>query len=378
MLGVADQSDGEHSQVARSSQTMCRVAGGKICVDVADPATASDSALGCVHAITDAIARETGAEEPLEPLEGMIARVRDAASAARASRYWIAREDEVPVGCGAFFWSHSAPQHRIAGFGVDVVPGARRRGVGTRLLAEVLDAAGIERKTTVQTWTVTGGLGEPFLTAFDGHLGSVARLMDLDISSVDHSLLEDWVLRAPERASGYSLVEWTGSCPPELLDEWVRVMAVMNTAPTDDLIVEERPRTVAEVADDEESARRRGWEGRCVAARENATGNLVGYSAIGISPDSDVARQGDTVVEPPHRRRGIGRWLKAAMLLRLLDERPDIRRIRSDNAASNAPMLAINQALGFRTVRSNGIWQLDVKRAREIARTRLSGSEDRV
>ena len=355
----------------RCSRRMCRVAGGKISVDVVDPASATDYTLGCVHAITDAIARETGAEEPREPLESMIARLRDAASAARASRYWVAREDATPVGCGAFFWSRSAPQHRIAGFGVDVLPGARRRGVGTRLLAEVLDAAGSEGKTTVQTWTLTGGLGEPFLAAFDGHLGSVASLMELDIASVDRSLLEDWVLRASERASGYSLVEWTGSCPPELLDEWVRVMAVMNTAPTDDLVVEERRRTVAEVAADEESAARRGWEGRCTAARENATGDLVGYSAIGISPDSDVARQGDTVVDPSHRRRGIGRWLKAAMLLRLLDERPDIRRIRSDNAASNAPMLAINKALGFRTVRSNGIWQLDVKRARDIARTRL-------
>lgn len=357
---------------------MCRVAGGKICVDVVDPASATNAVLGCVHAITDAIARETGAEEPLEPLESMIARVRDAASPARASRYWIAREDAKPVGCGALFWSRSAPRHRIAGFGVDVLPDSRRRGVGTRLLAEVLDAAQIEGKTTVQTWTLTGGLGEPFLAAFDGHLGSVSRLMELDIERVDRSLLEVWVARAPERASGYSLVEWTGPCPPDLLDEWVRVMAVMNTAPTDDLVVEERRRTVAEVADDEESARRRGWEGRCVAARENATGHLVGYSAIGISPDSDVARQGDTVVDPAHRRRGIGRWLKAAMLLRLLDDRPDVRCIRSDNAASNAPMLAINQALGFRAVRSNGIWQLDVERAREITRMGLRRSEHRV
>ena len=345
---------------------------GAISVATVEPASASDSDLAAVHAVTDAIARETNAEGRHEPLDRMLVRVRDYADAPRATRFWLAREEfNAPIGCASFTWSRNAPEQRIAGFGVDVVPRARRCGVGTRLLAEVLDAAAREGKAIIQTWTLTGGLGEPFLAAFEGRLGSVSRLMELDLARVDRPLLERWAARAQERASGYSLVEWTGACPPHLLDELVRVMAVMNTAPTDDLIVEDRRHTAAEVARDEDSALRRGWEGRCIAARHTDTGRLVGYTALGIAPDSDIARQGDTVVDPAHRNRGIGRWLKATMLLHLLDERPDLRRVRSDNASSNAPMLSINELLGFRAVRSNGIWQVDVPRARDIATARL-------
>ena len=132
--------------------------------------------------------------------------------------------------------------------------------------------------------------------------------------------------------------------------------------------------TAEELEHEERRAQRDGWAGRGIAARHDATGVLVGYTALGIVPGTDIARQGDTVVEVAHRNRGIGRSLKARMLLRLLDERPDVHRIRTDNAASNAPMLAINNALGFRTVRSNGGWQVPVEPARRLAHARLSAS----
>lgn len=48
------------------------------------------------------------------------------------------------------------------------------------------------------------------------------------------------------------------------------------------------------------------------------------------------------------------------MLERLRDEQPAIQRVRTDNAVSNAPMLAINDQLGFRIVRTRTEWQLHV------------------
>ena len=55
-----------------------------------------------------------------------------------------------------------------------------------------------------------------------------------------------------------------------------------------------------------------------------------------------------TAVRPEYRGRGIGKWIKATMLLHLRELYPDLKWISTDNAESNAPMLKINRALGFK------------------------------
>src|SRR5215831_3939024 len=45
---------------------------------------------------------------------------------------------------------------------------------------------------------------------------------------------------------------------------------------------------------------------------------------------------------------GLGKWLKAAMLDHLRRAHPDTIWISTENAGSNAPMLSINRALGYR------------------------------
>ena len=65
------------------------------------------------------------------------------------------------------------------------------------------------------------------------------------------------------------------------------------------------------------------------------------------------------------RRRGLGRWLKATMLDLVLRERQQVTRVRTSNAYSNESMLRINEALGFRQLRTETEWQVATERARE-------------
>jgi GNAT superfamily N-acetyltransferase len=86
-----------------------------------------------------------------------------------------------------------------------------------------------------------------------------------------------------------------------------------------------------------------------VCARHDETGELAGYSELIFTPRRRwLGEQGDTAVDPAHRERGLGRWLKAANILRLLDEKPDVRAVETWNDGSNAAMLSINEAMGFR------------------------------
>jgi GNAT superfamily N-acetyltransferase len=75
----------------------------------------------------------------------------------------------------------------------------------------------------------------------------------------------------------------------------------------------------------------------------------VGYTALFLQKHRPwQAHQGDTAVDPAHREKGLGRWLKAVNLRRLLDERPAVQVVDTGNASSNEPMLNLNVALGFR------------------------------
>ena len=71
-------------------------------------------------------------------------------------------------------------------------------------------------------------------------------------------------------------------------------------------------------------------------------------------------------IDPAHRGLGLAKWAKATMLERLRRERPGVRQVRTGNAFSNGPMLAINEALGFQVISTRTDWQA---LAAEVRRT---------
>lgn len=92
-----------------------------------------------------------------------------------------------------------------------------------------------------------------------------------------------------------------------------------------------------------------------------AAGQCVGGTEVTFEPsDRSVVFQQNTGIDPAHRRLGLAKWAKATVLKRIRYERPDVRRVRTGNAFSNAPMLAINNALGFKVVSTCTDWQAEV------------------
>jgi len=69
-----------------------------------------------------------------------------------------------------------------------------------------------------------------------------------------------------------------------------------------------------------------------------------------------------TGVFPQYRNKGLGRWLKAAMLDKVLKERPQVKYVRAGNADSNAVMLKINTALGFKPYTADALWQVELQK----------------
>jgi GNAT superfamily N-acetyltransferase len=96
---------------------------------------------------------------------------------------------------------------------------------------------------------------------------------------------------------------------------------------------------------------RAGIEYWFAGARHDASGEIAGFTELLFRPYKPwLVEQEDTGVDPAHRGRGIGRWLKAVNALRVLDEKPAARILETWNDGTNRWMLDINTAMGFRPV----------------------------
>jgi hypothetical protein len=171
-------------------------------------------------------------------------------------------------------------------------------------------------------------------------------------------------LRAASKraAEGYSLLTWIDRAPEAHRADLAVLHAGMSTdAPQGDLPVEPESWDVARYVDWEDSIVRRRIRQLVVAVRHDASGQVVGYSTIGIPPgDTDVAFQWDTIVRADHRGHRLGMLLKTSNLEELARDQPQVRYVNTWNADDNTHMIAVNEALGFRPMEGWGEWQLDL------------------
>lgn len=250
----------------------------------------------------------------------------------------------------------------VLGCWIYVHPDHRRLGLATELLEHVVGLAASEGRARVICPTFSRApAGELFATHVGAAAKSWAKKNHLPIAELDRSLMETWVREGPLRAPGYELLSWDGRVPEEHLDAFATLTLVMNDAPRDDLELNDFTLTPEEWREGEERAAAVGQQTWRLVARRTSDGELVGLHDLTWVPAFPaVMWVGSTGVRPEDRGHAIGKWLKAAMMLRVLDERPEITDIRTDNAESNDAMLSINRQMGYRELLAVTTWELKV------------------
>jgi len=323
-----------------------------------DPATADDRVLAQVHAIEVAVGREQYPDDEPIALEELVASLRNLPKHL-VLHWWVAFDGDRAVGKAALDYQTVAENRHIADANVRVLAEYRRRGIASQLLRQLAAHAQQEGRRILQMGAREGSGGEAFLAAIGGQKKYVEHHNRLRVDDIDRQLLEGWVKAAADEAAGYSLLTWDGPTPAEHLAAFASLLDVMNDAPRGDLDMEDERNTPETVKGWEDSVVARGQTIWTVVARHDATGALAGWSTL-LFPmvRKEVTYQLGTGVSPEHRGHGLGRWLKAVNALRLLDEKPAVRRIETENATSNGPMLAINNAMGFRSFETSGWWEV--------------------
>ncbi|NAZ78296.1 GNAT family N-acetyltransferase, partial [Kineococcus sp. T13] len=243
----------------------------------------------------------------------------------------------------------------VAALELAVGPAHRRRGVGTRLLAAALDVAAAAGRTSVRTAVERPVQADPahwpgLLAArrwgFERGRSEARRQLPLPVPAGRLAALEAAAL---PHARGYRLRASAGPVPEQDLDAVAALVARMSTdAPAGDLLVEPEAWDAARVREGE-AARAAQGRRQWLALAAAPSGELVGYTMLVQSAhEPERLLQWDTLVVREHRGHRLGTLLKLACLRAAVADAPRARRVTTWNAVSNTPMIAVNEALGFR------------------------------
>ena len=229
---------------------------------------------------------------------------------------------------------------------VRVTREARRQGLASELMKRVAELAS-EKELRVLQGYVINPVGKDFCEALGATMAIESAVNRLRLDEVDWNMIEEWAAEGPKRAEGVS-IEIFEAVPEADLEEYCKIYTeTMNQQPMGDM-EGEFITTPESRRRDEERNRKKKLTLITMITREPG-GAISGLTEIFKMP-SEVhkAHQFLTGVKDRYRGRGLGKWLKAEMLLHVREHFPEVSMILTGNADENAPMLSINKRMGFK------------------------------
>ena len=168
-----------------------------------------------------------------------------------------------------------------------------------------------------------------------------------------------WSTAPRHGPSGYTLLTFADRWPDELVADRCELGRRMSTdVPMGEQELDEEVWDAARVRQIEAAFAAQNRAKVIAVARDDESGRLAGFTEIAVplgAPES--VWQHDTLVMREHRGHGLGYAMKVANLA-ALEQRfgAGPRRVSTWNAAENAPMIAVNDEMGFEVVSRSNHW----------------------
>jgi RimJ/RimL family protein N-acetyltransferase len=328
-----------------------------------------------LNTLDNRIRAESLPDDPPIPIEEMIQQIQHIPTFVDVYAWAIWQADRsAMIGSGDISVLRTENNQHLGEFSIQIAPEYRCQGLGRRMLALIVAQAQQEQRRLLITST-NGCIpaGAAFMQRLGAQKGLEGHTNQLVLAELDHRLLQQWLAQGATLDPDFELGLWIGALPEERLAAMADLYNVMNSAPHDQLDVEDFQTTPERLREVETSLTATQTERWMMYITERVTGKLVGFTDVFWHPNRpQLLRQGNTGVFPEYRKRGLGRWLKAAMLEKVLFERPQVKFVRTGNADSNAAMLKINHELGFKPYLAQTVWQVETEQVVNYLRQKAS------
>jgi mycothiol synthase len=335
----------------------------KIFFQSLDLGQASENDYACLNQFKNILNSEYLPDDPPIPLEERVQGWKSIPQFVEYKVYVVWDTDKSKIiACCEIEIYHTGDNEHLTDFMIEVLPEYRNQRIGSQALEILLPFAKMHKRTL---WMTSSNDRIPASSLFLDRLGARRGLEtfinQLKLVDFDRSLVDRWLEQGRELKEEFDLGLWDGAYPDAYLNDVSSLFEeVGNDQPRDDLEMEDQNFSAQMMREIDQNMFARGHRRWTMFLTDRASGKLAGLTEVIWNPNrAMILNQGFTGVYPSYRSKGLGRWLKARMMEKVLSERPEIEVIRTRNANSNAPMLKINVEMGFKPYIASAIWQVE-------------------
>jgi GNAT superfamily N-acetyltransferase len=254
---------------------------------------------------------------------------------------------------------------------VAVHPRHRRLGVGTRIVEAMGERVVADGRSTLNCLVdlPVARASTDAAAAFARSVGFVptlpgnSRELVVPVERARLDALRRVVAEAPG-AAAYRTLTFRSPWPEGTVEDQCELLRRMSTdEPPGDEHKEEEVWDAARLAEYDDVLQARGCSKLAAVAQHVESGHLVAFTELLLSPHAPTQSwQLATIVHPEHRGHRLGLAVKIANLDFLAAVAPSVRLIVTGNAQENAPMIAVNDMLGFEIAGEGYFWQKQLGR----------------
>jgi len=176
---------------------------------------------------------------------------------------------------------------------------------------------------------------------------------------IELPLTAERIAELEREVAGYEFVQWREHTPPRWLEQLAAALAGASRDTPHGELEQEVGRWTPERIVEVEARRIKQGRFCHTTAAIASDGRLAAYTQMGgAAANPERLYQWDTFVWPEHRGRGLGMAVKVPNLRSLQAELAQPAVLHTWNAPENAPMIRVNDRLGFRAVDRRTNWEL--------------------